>query len=70
LFFALIEKVIVYKARTAEVPFQQLGLPFIRVQSELICSVNLSEELNIIKSSHTTIGTFTPCCFLQGSPKR
>ena len=30
----------------------------------------ISEELNIIKSSHATLTTFTPCSLLQGSSKR
>ena len=29
-----------------------------------------TEELNIVKSSHTTFYTFTPCFFLQVSSKR
>lgn len=52
--FALIEKVVVHKARTTEMPCQQLGLLLIRVQSELICSINLShitykDNNNIVK---------------------
>ncbi len=42
LFFTLIEKVIVHKARTSEVLCQQFGLFPVRVQSELVCSVYLS----------------------------
>ena len=44
LFFALIEKVIVYKPSTTEMPFQQIGLRLVRVQSELVCSSNLSHS--------------------------
>ena len=44
LFFALIEKVIVYKPSTTEMPFQQIGLRLVRVQSELVCSINLSHS--------------------------
>lgn len=42
LLLALVKKVIVHKARAAEVPCQQLGLSLVRVQSKLICSVYLS----------------------------
>ena len=42
LFLTLIEKVVVHKARTSEVLCQQFGLFPIRVQSELVCPVNLS----------------------------
>jgi hypothetical protein len=35
LLFALVEKVIVHKTGTTEVPCQQFGLTFVRVQSEL-----------------------------------
>lgn len=44
LFFALIEKVIVYKPSTTEMPCQQIGLRLVRVQSELVCSINLSHS--------------------------
>ena len=42
LLFALVEKVIVHKTGTTEVPCQQFGLLLVRVQSELVCSVYLS----------------------------
>ena len=42
LFLTLIEKVVVHKARTSEVLCQQFCLFPIRVQPELVCSVNLS----------------------------
>ena len=42
LFFALIEKVIVYKPSTTEMPCQQIGLRLVRVQSKLLCPVNIS----------------------------
>lgn len=41
---ALIEKVIVYKPSTTEMPCQQIGLCLVRVQSELVCSINLSHS--------------------------
>ena len=44
LFFALIEKVIVYKPSTTEMPCQQIGLHLVRVQSGLVCSINLSHS--------------------------
>lgn len=44
LLFALIEKVIVYKTSTTEMPCQQIGLRLVRVQSELVCSINLSHS--------------------------
>lgn len=42
LLFALIEKVIVRKPSATEMPCQQIGLCLVRVQSELVCSINLS----------------------------
>ena len=42
LLFSLIEKVIVHKPSATEVPCQQIGLCLVRVQSELVCSINLS----------------------------
>ena len=42
LLFALVEKVIVHKPSTTEMPCQQIDLRLVRVQSELVCSVNLS----------------------------
>lgn len=42
LLFALIEKVVVHKPSTTEMPCQQIGLRLVRVQSELVCSINLS----------------------------
>ena len=42
LLLALIEKVVVHKPSATEMPCQQLGLLPIRVQSELVCSINLS----------------------------
>src|SRR5574344_1581147 len=42
LLFALIEKVIIHKPSATEMPCQQIGLCLVRVQSELVCSINLS----------------------------
>ena len=42
LFLALIEKVVVHKPSATEMPCQQIGLNLVRVQSELVCSINLS----------------------------
>lgn len=42
LLFALVEKVIVHKPSATEMPCQQIGLRLVRVQSELVCSINLS----------------------------
>ena len=42
LFFTLIEKVIVHKPGATEMSCQQIGLCLVRVQSELVCSINLS----------------------------
>ena len=44
LFLTLIEKVVVHKARASEVLCQQFCLFPIRVQSELVCSVNLDRK--------------------------
>lgn len=42
LFLALIEKVVVHKPSATEMPCQQIGLNLVRVQSEFVCSINLS----------------------------
>lgn len=42
LLFALVEKVIVHKSSATKMPCQQIGLRLVRVQSELVCSINLS----------------------------
>ena len=44
LFLALIEKVVVHKPSATEMPCQQIGLNLVRVQSELVCSINLSHS--------------------------
>lgn len=44
LFLALTEKVVVHKPSATEMPCQQIGLRLVRVQSELVCSVNLSHS--------------------------
>ena len=44
LFLALIEKVVVHKPSATEMPCQQIGLHLVRVQSELVCSINLSHS--------------------------
>ena len=42
LFLALTEKVVVHKPSATECPCQQIGLRLVRVQSELVCPINLS----------------------------
>lgn len=44
LFLALTEKVVVHKPSATEMPCQQIGLRLVRVQSELVCSINLSHS--------------------------
>ena len=45
LLLALIEKVVVHETRTAEMPRQHISLLLVRVQTELVCPVNLSHNI-------------------------
>ena len=65
LLLTLIEKVIVHKAGTTEMLCQQNGLFLVRIQSELICPVNLSHVVYKVTIYFVNYQTFNYICGMK-----
>lgn len=65
LFLTLIEKVVVHKPSATEMPCQQIGLHLVRVQSELVCSINLSHSAYKVSNYFVNIQKFMYICGMK-----
>ena len=65
LFLALIEKVVVHKPSATEMPCQQIGLHLVRVQSELVCSINLSHSAYKVSNYFVNSQKFMYICGMK-----
>ena len=65
LLLTLIEKVIVHKAGTTEMLCQQNGLLLVRIQSELICPVNLPHVVYKVTTYFVNYQTFNYICGMK-----